>query len=156
MANFITLAEKGFYDGLIFHRVLPGFMAQGGDPKSDGTGGPGYEIPAEFRKPNHRLHFRGSLSMARAQDPDSAGSQFFLMFAPNGDLDGNYTVFGRMTKGFDVLAKIAHFDPQSAGTAAQARQNRRGQGPAQASARVRGEEDGGVVCVSTDPRHLFP
>ena len=69
VANFITLVEKGFYDGLTFHRVLPGFMAQGGDPKGDGTGGPGYEIPAEFRKPNHRLHFRGSLSMARAQTP---------------------------------------------------------------------------------------
>ncbi len=109
--NFISLVDKGFYNGLTFHRVLPGFMAQGGCPKGDGSGDPGYRIAAEFKQPNHRLHYRGSLSAARAQDPDSAGSQFFLMFAPNRQLDGNYTVFGRMTKGFEVLAKIQRRDP---------------------------------------------
>ncbi len=82
VANFITLVEKGFYNGLTFHRVLPGFMAQGGDPKGNGQGGPGYSIAEEFTKPNHRLHFRGSLAMARSASPDSAGSQFYLMFAP--------------------------------------------------------------------------
>ena len=78
-ANFLALVEKGFYNGLAFHRVLPGFMAQGGDPKGDGSGGPGYSIAAEFTKPEHRLHFRGSLAMARSADPDSAGSQFYMM-----------------------------------------------------------------------------
>ena len=111
VASFLTLVEKGFYNGLTFHRVLPGFMAQGGDPKGDGSGGPGYCIPEEFSKPNHRLHFRGSLAMARSDAPDSAGSQFFLMFMPNEQLDGKYTVFGRMTKGFEVLAKIRRRDP---------------------------------------------
>jgi cyclophilin family peptidyl-prolyl cis-trans isomerase len=111
VANFISLVEKGFYNGLTFHRVLAGFMAQGGDPKGDGGGGPGYQIAEEFTKPNHRLHFRGSLSMARTDDPNSAGSQFFLMFAPNSQLDGKYTVFGRVIKGFEVLAKIQRRDP---------------------------------------------
>ena len=111
-ANFIALVEKGFYNGLTFHRVLPGFMAQGGDPKGDGSGGPGYSIAAEFTKPEHRLHFRGSLAMARSADPDSAGSQFYMMFAPNNSLDGKYTVFGRIVKGFDVLGKIQRRDPE--------------------------------------------
>jgi cyclophilin family peptidyl-prolyl cis-trans isomerase len=111
VANFLTLVEKGFYNGLTFHRVLPGFMAQGGDPKGDGGGGPGYCIPEEYTRPNHRLHFRGSLAMARSDAPDSAGSQFFLMFMPNNQLDGKYTVFGRMTKGFEVLAKIRRRNP---------------------------------------------
>ena len=111
VANFLTLVEKGFYNGLTFHRVLPGFMAQGGDPRGDGKGGPGYYIPEEFTRPNHRLHFRGSLAMARSDAPDSAGSQFFLMFVPNDQLDGKYTVFGRMTKGFEVLAKIRRRNP---------------------------------------------
>ncbi len=115
VANFITLVEKGFYNGLTFHRVLPGFMAQGGDPKGNGQGGPGYSIAEEFTKPNHRLHFRGSLAMARSASPDSAGSQFYLMFAPvpslKNQLDGNYTVFGRVIKGFEVLAKIQRRDP---------------------------------------------
>ena len=79
--NFITLVDKGFYNGLKFHRVLPGFMAQGGDPKGDGTGGPGYTIPCECYQANHRLHFRGSLSMAHA-GRDTGGSQFFLTFVP--------------------------------------------------------------------------
>jgi cyclophilin family peptidyl-prolyl cis-trans isomerase len=112
VANFITLVEKGFYGGVTFHRVLPQFMAQGGDPKGDGTGGPGYTIPDEYGVPNHRPHFRGSLSMARATQPNSAGSQFFICFVPRGDLDGAYTVFGRVTKGMDVLAKIQRRDPE--------------------------------------------
>ena len=112
VANFIALVDKGYYNGLTFHRVLKGFMAQGGCPKGDGTGDPGYKIPAEFTSPKHRNHFRGSLAMARSQDPDSAGSQFYLMFAPNRSLDGNYTVFGRVVKGSDVLAKIRRIDPQ--------------------------------------------
>ena len=86
-------------------------MAQGGDPKGDGSGGPGYSIAAEFTKPEHRLHFRGSLAMARSGEPDSAGSQFYFMFAPNNTLDGQYTVFGRIVKGFDVLGKIQRHDP---------------------------------------------
>jgi cyclophilin family peptidyl-prolyl cis-trans isomerase len=112
VANFLTLVEKGFYNGLVFHRVLPGFMAQGGDPRGDGTGGPGYTIPGEFGKPEHRLHFRGSLGMARAGGPDSAGSQFYLMFAPRKSLDGQYTVFGRMLAGCDVLARLQRIDPE--------------------------------------------
>ncbi len=80
--NFITLVDKGFYNGLKFHRVLPGFMAQGGDPKGDGSGGPGYTIPCECGRPDHRLHFRGSLSMAHTDQPDTGGSQFFLTFEP--------------------------------------------------------------------------
>jgi cyclophilin family peptidyl-prolyl cis-trans isomerase len=112
VANFITLVQQGFYNGVTFHRVLPGFMAQGGDPQGSGEGGPGYQIAEEFTKPAHRLHFRGSLAMARSQSPDSAGSQFYIMFAPNNQLDGNYTVFGRVIKGFEVLAKIQRRDPQ--------------------------------------------
>ena len=104
VANFISLVEKKFYDGLTFHRVLHGFMAQGGDPKGDGTGGPGYTIACECQQPNHRLHFRGSLSMAHA-GPDTGGSQFFLTFVPTKSLDGKHTVFGRVVKGFDVLGQ---------------------------------------------------
>ena len=115
VANFITLVEKGFYNGLTFHRVLPAFMAQGGDPKGDGTGGPGYSIPDECNRPNHRLHFRGSLSMAKAARPDSGGSQFFITFVPTSHLDGKHTVFGRVIKGFDVLAKIQRRDPEDKG-----------------------------------------
>jgi cyclophilin family peptidyl-prolyl cis-trans isomerase len=111
--NFITLVDKGFYNGLKFHRVLPGFMAQGGDPKGDGSGGPGYTIPGEFHRPDHRLHFRGSLSMARSAEPDSGGSQFFLTFLPVSHLNGNYTVFGRIVKGTDVLAKFKRRDPDN-------------------------------------------
>jgi cyclophilin family peptidyl-prolyl cis-trans isomerase len=111
VANFITLVEKGFYNGLTFHRVLPGFMAQGGDPKGDGSGGPGYSIACECYKPNHRLHYRGSLSMAHA-GRDTGGSQFFLTFVPTSFLDGKHTVFGRVIEGFDVLAKIQRRDPE--------------------------------------------
>jgi cyclophilin family peptidyl-prolyl cis-trans isomerase len=117
-ANFISLVEKKYYDGLIFHRVLPGFMAQGGDPKGDGTGGPGYTIPDEFRQDNHRIHFRGSLSMAKPSAPDSGGSQFFLTFVPTSHLDGMHTVFGRVVDGFDVLAKLQRIEiePGTTGT----------------------------------------
>ena len=108
--NFITLVDKGFYNGLKFHRVLPGFMAQGGDPKGDGTGGPGYTIPCECYRPDHRLHFRGSLSMAHA-GRDTGGSQFFLTFVPTKHLDGKHTVFGRVISGFDVLAKLKRRNP---------------------------------------------
>jgi cyclophilin family peptidyl-prolyl cis-trans isomerase len=111
VANFISLVEKGFYDGLTFHRVLPGFMAQGGDPKGDGTGGPGYMIPDECSGPNHREHFRGTLSMAKDSRPNSGGSQFFLCFAPAMHLDGIHTAFGRVIEGFDVLSKIQRRDP---------------------------------------------
>jgi cyclophilin family peptidyl-prolyl cis-trans isomerase len=106
VANFISLVEKKFYDGLSFHRVIPGFMAQGGDPNGDGSGGPKYTIPDEVSNPDHREHFRGSLSMAKTQAPDSGGSQFFLCFVPTSHLDGLHTVFGRVVEGLDVLAKL--------------------------------------------------
>lgn len=115
VANFITLVEKGFYNGLSFHRVLPNFMAQGGDPKGDGGGGPGYTIADECSGPNHRLHFRGSLSMAKEARPDTGGSQFFITFVPTSHLDGVHTVFGRVIKGFDVLAKLQRRNPDDKG-----------------------------------------
>jgi cyclophilin family peptidyl-prolyl cis-trans isomerase len=111
VANFISLVEKGFYDGLTFHRVLPGFMAQGGDPQGTGGGGPGYSIRDEVDIPNHRLHFRGSLSMAKTAMPHTGGSQFFLTFVPTRHLDGIHTVFGRVVKGMEVLAKLQRRDP---------------------------------------------
>ena len=101
--NFVTLAKKGFYDGLTFHRVVPGFVAQGGDPSGNGTGGPGYQIKAEFNK---QKHLRGTVAMARSQHPDSAGSQFYICFAPQPSLDGQYTVFGRVVTGMDLVDKI--------------------------------------------------
>jgi peptidylprolyl isomerase/peptidyl-prolyl cis-trans isomerase B (cyclophilin B) len=101
--NFVTLAKKGFYDGLVFHRVEPGFVAQGGDPKGNGTGGPGYQIKAEFNK---QKHVRGTVAMARSQSPDSAGSQFYICFKPAPFLDGNYTVFGIVTSGMEVVDGI--------------------------------------------------
>lgn len=110
--NFESLARSGFYDGTLFHRVIPGFMIQGGDPNTKtgnraswGTGGPGYTIKAEF---NSRSHQRGIVSMARAQDPDSAGSQFFIVTADSSFLDRNYTVFGEVTDGMDVADKIVN------------------------------------------------
>jgi cyclophilin family peptidyl-prolyl cis-trans isomerase len=111
VANFINLVERGFYNGLTFHRVLRAFMAQGGDPNGDGSGGPGYTIPDECKQPNHRLHFRGSLSMAKEDRPDTGGSQFFICFTPASHLDGIHTVFGRVIKGMDVLSKIQRRDP---------------------------------------------
>jgi peptidylprolyl isomerase/peptidyl-prolyl cis-trans isomerase B (cyclophilin B) len=101
--NFARLARKGFYNGLTFHRVEPGFVVQGGDPLGNGTGGPGYTIKAEF---NARKHVRGTVAMARAADPDSAGSQFYICFQPAPFLDGKYTVFGIVTKGMDVVDRI--------------------------------------------------
>ena len=109
VANFVELVNKGFYNGLTFHRVMQGFMAQGGDPNGNGTGGPGYCIPCEVDNPNARVHFRGSLSMAHA-GKDTGGSQFFITFVPTKWLDGKHTVFGRVVSGLDVLAKITR-DP---------------------------------------------
>jgi peptidyl-prolyl cis-trans isomerase B (cyclophilin B) len=111
--NFKKLARQGFYDGTIFHRIVKGFMIQGGDPNSKdtakessyGQGGPGYEVKAEF---NNHSHDRGVLSMARGPDPDSAGSQFFICLAPVRRLDGQYTTFGKLIKGGDVLEKIGN------------------------------------------------
>jgi peptidyl-prolyl cis-trans isomerase B (cyclophilin B) len=110
--NFVTLATKGFYDGTTFHRVEPGFVVQGGDPLSKtlpagdrriGTGDPGYKLKAEFNK---QKHVRGVVAMARAQDPDSAGSQFYITLGPAHFLDGQYTVFGRVTSGMNVVDAI--------------------------------------------------
>jgi cyclophilin family peptidyl-prolyl cis-trans isomerase len=115
VANFVSLVKKKFYDGTPFHRVLPTFMAQGGDPTGTGTGGPGYRIADECFTPNHREHFRGSLSMAHTAAPDTGGSQFFLNFVPTSHLDGKHTVFGRVIDGMDVLAKITRIDPDHAG-----------------------------------------
>lgn len=115
VGNFVSLVEKKYYDGLSFHRVLPGFMAQGGCPKGDGSGDPGYSIRCECYEPNHRNHFRGVLSMAKGQARDSGGSQFFLTFRRTSHLDGLHTVFGRVTTGLDVLEKLQRIDPQSFG-----------------------------------------
>jgi cyclophilin family peptidyl-prolyl cis-trans isomerase len=101
--NFIELAQKGFYNNLIFHRVIKGFMIQGGCPHGTGTGGPGHTIDAEF---NARLHLDGTLSMARTSDPNSAGSQFFICLGPQSFLDGQYTVFGQVVEGLDVVHAI--------------------------------------------------
>ena len=108
--NFIDLASKGFYNGLIFHRVIPGFMIQGGDPQGTGMGGPGYTIKGEFSANgvrNDLKHTRGVLSMARAYDPDSAGSQFFIMHENSPHLDGQYAAFGKVIEGQDVVDAIA-------------------------------------------------
>lgn len=108
--NFISLVKKGFYDGLIFHRVISGFMIQGGCPNGTGTGGPGYCIPGEFAQngfQNDLKHTPGVLSMARAMHPDSAGSQFFLMHKAAPHLDGSYAAFGKVIKGMDIVDKIA-------------------------------------------------
>ena len=110
VANFISLVDKKFYDKTPFHRVLPGFMAQGGDPDGSGKGGPGYAIPCECEAVNHRVHFRGTLSMAHS-GKDTGGSQFFLTFRPTGHLDGRHTVFGRVIEGTEVLAKLKKRDP---------------------------------------------
>jgi len=111
VGNFVNLVEKHYYDGLTFHRVLAGFMAQGGDPTGSGSGGPGYKIYCECDKPEARKHFRGTLSMAHA-GKDTGGSQFFLTFGPATHLDGRHTAFGRVIEGMDVLAKIQRRDPQ--------------------------------------------
>jgi peptidyl-prolyl cis-trans isomerase B (cyclophilin B) len=112
-AAFVELAEKGFYDGTKFHRVEPGFVIQGGDPHSrdgsgpEGTGGPGYNLAAEF---NSRPHLDGTVAMARAGHPDSAGSQFYICLGRQAFLDGNYTVFGQVTEGLDVVRSITRGD----------------------------------------------
>jgi peptidyl-prolyl cis-trans isomerase B (cyclophilin B) len=105
--NFVTLAKKGFYDGLTFHRVQPGVLVHGGDPRGDGSGGPGYTIKAEFNK---QKHVRGAVAMARLVSPDSAGSQFYIMLAGAGELDGQYAVFGKVTSGMEVVDRIALWD----------------------------------------------
>ena len=108
--NFRKLAGENFYDGLIFHRVIKGFMIQGGDPEGTGMGGPGYTIKGEFSSngfKNDLKHEKGVLSMARAMDPDSAGSQFFIMHESAPYLDGEYAAFGKITEGLDVIDKIA-------------------------------------------------
>jgi peptidyl-prolyl cis-trans isomerase B (cyclophilin B) len=103
VANFEKLANSGFYNNLNFHRVVPDFVVQGGDPNGDGTGGPGYKIKAEF---NNKRHNPGTLSMARSQHPDSAGSQFYICLSRQPHLDNNYTVFGDVLEGFDLVQKI--------------------------------------------------
>lgn len=115
--NFLSLARKGFYDGTIFHRVIPGFMIQGGDPNTKGpnkstygTGGPGHTIKAEF---NEKPHKRGALSMARSQDPDSAGSQFFIVVKDSPFLDRQYTVFGEVVSGMDAADAIVNLPRDS-------------------------------------------
>ena len=108
--NFISLVKKGFYDGVIFHRVIRGFMIQGGDPDGRGTGGPGYEIKGEFADngfKNDLKHTRGVLSMARTMFPDSAGSQFFIMHEDSPYLDGKYAAFGKVVEGIEVVDEIA-------------------------------------------------
>ena len=109
--NFVSLVKKGFYDGVIFHRVIPGFMIQGGDPTGTGMGGPGYSIEGEFTSngfKNDLKHTRGVLSMARAMDPNSAGSQFFIMHKDAPHLDGQYAAFGCVMDGMDVVDRIAN------------------------------------------------
>lgn len=109
--NFISLINNGFYDGLIFHRVISGFMIQGGDPAGVGTGGPGYSIKGEFAingfKNNDIKHLRGVISMARALNPNSAGSQFFIMHQNSSHLDGQYAAFGKVIEGIEVVDEIA-------------------------------------------------
>lgn len=111
--NFISLINDGFYDGLIFHRVINGFMIQGGCPDGNGIGGPGYSIKGEFAQngfPNQLKHAPGVLSMARAMHPDSAGSQFFIMHKNSPHLDGSYAAFGKVTEGLDAVNRIAETD----------------------------------------------
>ena len=110
VANFISLVERGFYNGLGFHRVLKGFMVQTGCPKGDGTGGPGYHIPCECYKPGFRKHLRGSLSMAKGAQRDSGGSQFIITLAPMPFLDGKHTVFGRVVEDMDVVSSLQKGD----------------------------------------------
>lgn len=109
--NFISLVQSGFYDGLIFHRVIPGFMIQGGDPEGTGMGGPGYSIKGEFSRNGHKndlKHEKGVISMARSQHPDSAGSQFFIMAANAQHLDGQYASFGKVIDGIEEVDRIVN------------------------------------------------
>ncbi|MGP1906944.1 peptidylprolyl isomerase [Metabacillus sp. JX24] len=116
VANFISLINDKFYDGLIFHRVIPEFMIQGGDPDGNGTGGPGYSIKGEFSSngfENSLKHERGVISMARSQEPDSGGSQFFIMVADYPSLDGEYASFGKVTEGMDVVDEIVAVETEN-------------------------------------------
>jgi peptidyl-prolyl cis-trans isomerase B (cyclophilin B) len=114
--NFVTLAKKGFYNGLNFHRVVPDFVVQGGCPKGNGTGGPGYTVKAEFNK---QKHVRGTLAMARSQDPDSAGSQFYICYGNTPHLDGQYTVFGKVVSGMEHVDRIKQGDKMTSVTIAE-------------------------------------
>ena len=117
VANFISLAEQGFYDGLIFHRVIPDFMIQGGDPEGTGGGGPGYSIKGEFNAngfENNMKHERGVISMARTNEPNSAGSQFFIMTKDSPHLDGEYAAFGKVIEGMETVDKIVSVKRDSA------------------------------------------
>ena len=114
--NFVTLAKKGFYNGLNFHRVVPDFVVQGGCPKGNGTGGPGYTIKAEFNK---QKHVRGTLAMARSQHPDSAGSQFYICYGATPHLDGQYTVFGKVVSGIELVDRIKQGDKMTSVTIAE-------------------------------------
>lgn len=108
--NFVELARKGFYNGLTFHRIIKGFMIQGGDPEGNGCGGPGYSIKGEFSTngvKNNIKHEKGVISMARSSHPDSAGSQFFIMHKPASHLDGQYAAFGRVVEGLDIIDRVA-------------------------------------------------
>ena len=111
--NFVTLAKKGFYNGLNFHRVVPDFVVQGGCPKGNGTGGPGYMIKAGFNK---QKHVRGTLAMARSQSPDSAGSQFYICYGATPHLDGQYTVFGKVVSGMEHVDRIKQGDKMTSVT----------------------------------------
>jgi peptidyl-prolyl cis-trans isomerase B (cyclophilin B) len=111
--NFVTLAKKGFYNGLNFHRVVPDFVVQGGCPKGNGTGGPGYMIKAEFNK---QKHVRGTLAMARSQSSDSAGSQFYICYGATPHLDGQYTVFGHVVSGMEQVDRIKQGDKMTSVT----------------------------------------
>lgn len=110
VANFEKLISEGFYDGLTFHRYVEDFVIQGGDPKGDGTGGPGYTIPDEFDNPNQRPHLKGTVAMAKTNAPDSAGSQFYICLDAQPQLDGKYTTFGRVIRGMDVVMSLRKGD----------------------------------------------
>ena len=110
VGNFVELVQKGFYNGLTFHRYVPGFVIQGGDPKGNGTGGPGYRIKQEYTTNPNNVHNDGALAMARSQHPDSAGSQFYFCLGPQNMLDFNYTVFGQTLEGFDTIGALRQGD----------------------------------------------
>ena len=110
VGNFVELAQKGFYDGMTFHRYVPNFVIQGGDPKGNGTGGPGYRIQQEFTTNPNNSHEDGALAMARSSNPDSAGSQFYFCLGAQHFLDPNYTVFGQTLEGFDTIAALRQGD----------------------------------------------
>ncbi len=111
VARIKVLAREGFYDGLTFHRVIEDFMAQGGDPSGNGTGGSGQNIPAEFSRSGEAKHLRGTVSMARSQNPDSADSQFFICFEPAPFLDGQYTIWGQVTEGMEYVDQLKRGEP---------------------------------------------